>query len=176
MFADPIKNLKQFGLRDDMIVADLGAGTGFYTMVAAEMVPRGKVYAIEVIKDYVITIKNKAKEAHLNNIECFWGDIEKVGGTKLKGGIVDAVIVSNILFQVEDRVGFVSEIKRILKPLGRVLVIDWADGLSSLGPKEEKIITKEKVVEIFSKKDILFDREINAGSHHYGMILINKKI
>ena len=66
MFTDPVKNLKAFGLRDDMIVADLGAGSGFYSLTAASMVPRGKVYAIEVIKDFLVGLKNKAKEAHLN--------------------------------------------------------------------------------------------------------------
>ena len=52
MFADPIKNLKQLGLREDMIVADLGAGTGYYSIAASSLVPKGKVYAIEVIKEY----------------------------------------------------------------------------------------------------------------------------
>ena len=56
MFSDPVKNLKQFGLREDMIVADLGAGTGFYSMAVAEMVPKGKVYAIEIQKDFLTTV------------------------------------------------------------------------------------------------------------------------
>jgi len=171
MFTDPIKNLKQLGLREDMIVADLGAGTGFYSIAAGGLVPNGKVYAIEIIKDYVITIKNKALEAHLNNIECFWGDIEKIGGTKLKDNIVDAVIVSNIFSQIEDINSFVLEIKRILKKGGKVLFIDW-ESSSILGPKKEKIISKEKVLEIFKNKGFVHDRDIITGEHHYGMILI----
>ncbi len=57
MFTDPAKNLRSFGLREDMIVADLGAGTGFYSVLAGGMVPMGRVYAVEVQKDYLITIK-----------------------------------------------------------------------------------------------------------------------
>ena len=170
MFTDPVKNLKQFGLRDDMIVADLGAGTGFYTITVAKIVERGKVYAIEVVKDYIETIKNKAKEAHLNNVECFWGDIEKIGGTKIKDGIVDAVIASNILFQVEDREKFILEIKRILKVGGKVLLIDWTEA-SPIGPNKEKCISKEKALVLFSKRNFILEREIDAGEHHYGMIL-----
>lgn len=175
MFTDPVKNLKQLGLREDMIVADLGAGTGFYTIAAAELVPRGKVYAIEVIKDYVVTIKNKAKEAHLSNVECFWGNVEKIGGTKIRDGIVDAVIASNIFFQIEDKEKFVEEIKRITKKDGKVLFVDWAEA-SNIGPRKENVIAKEKVVEIFKKKGFIFERDINAGEHHYGMIFINKGI
>ena len=62
MFSDPVKNLKALGLREDNIVADLGAGTGYYSVAAGILVPRGKVYAVEVVKDFLDTIKNKIKE------------------------------------------------------------------------------------------------------------------
>src|SRR3990167_8034935 len=109
MFSNPVKNLRIFGLKENDIVADLGAGTGFYSVAAGAMVPQGRVYAVEVEKDFLSTIKNKAKEAHLNNVECLWGDVEKIGGTKIGDSIVDAVIASSILFQVEDRERFIEE-------------------------------------------------------------------
>jgi precorrin-6B methylase 2 len=86
MFTDPLKNLKALGLREDNIVADLGAGTGYYTLAAGAIVSRGKVYAIEVQKDFLETIKGKAEEAHLNNVEIIWGNVEKIGGTKIGDG------------------------------------------------------------------------------------------
>ncbi|MEK7071329.1 MAG: class I SAM-dependent methyltransferase [Patescibacteria group bacterium] len=171
MFADPVSNLKQFGLKEDMVVADLGAGTGFYSVAAGAMVPRGKVYAVEVQKDFLPTIKKKAQDAHLNNVECFWGNIEKIGGTKIGNNIVDAVIVSNVLFQVEDRDKFLEEVKRILKRGGRVLLIDWSDASSALGPNFNTVISQSKAREMFEQKGFVWQREINAGSHHYGMIL-----
>ena len=173
MFSDPIKNLKQLGIREDMIIADLGAGTGFYSIAAGSLVSNGKVYAVEIIKDYVVTIKNKAKEAHLHNVECFWGNIEKIGGTKIKDNIVDVVICSNVLFQIADVDMFVKEIKRISKIGGRILFIDWAEE-SILGPKKNKIIPKNTIIEIFKKKGFEYERDISAGEHHYGMILVNK--
>ena len=39
------------------VVADLGAGTGFYSIAAGQMVPKGKVYAVEVVKDFLMTIR-----------------------------------------------------------------------------------------------------------------------
>lgn len=180
MFTDPVKNLKTLGLREDMIVADLGAGTGFYSISAGSMVPSGKVYAVEIQKDFLITIKNKAKEAHLSNVETLLGNVEKIGGTNIRDGIVDVVIVSNILFQIENKEKFIEEIKRILKPSGKVLLIDWADlsaqagGSSSIGPNINTVIPKNKALEMFEKKGFVLDREIDAGMHHYGMII--KKI
>ncbi len=171
MFTDPIKNLKAFGLKEDNIVADLGAGTGFYSIAAGMLVPQGKVYAVEINKDFLATIKNKATEAHLNNVEILWGDIEKIEGTKIGNGVVDAVIASNVLFQVEDKDKFIEEIKRILKQKGRVLLIDWSES-SIMGATT--IIPKNKAREMFERKGFVLERDINAGEHHYGMILIKK--
>jgi len=174
MFTDPVKNLKAFDLRENMIVADLGAGSGFYTIPAAKMVPLGKVYAIEIQKDFLTTISNRVKEAYLNNVECLLGDVEKNGGTKLKDKIVDAVIVSNILFQVTNKNSFIDEIKRILKPGGKMLLIDWSDGSSSIGASFNKVIPKNVAREMFEKSGFIWQRDIDAGAHHYGIILINK--
>lgn len=169
MFTDPLKNLKAFELKDNYIVADLGAGTGFYSIAAGSLIPKGKVYAVEVQKDFLDTIKNKVKDANLSNVEIIWGNVEKLGGTKIGDGIVDAAIASNILFQVEDKDKFIQEIKRILKPKGRVLLIDWSED-SIMGKKAA--IPKNKAREIFEKEGFVLEREINTGDQHYGMILI----
>ena len=170
MFTDPVKNLKFLGLKENAIVADLGAGTGFYSLAAGHIVTKGKVYSVEITKDFLATIKNKVKEAHLNNVEILWGDVEKIGGTKIGNGIVDVVIASNILHQVDDKNKFIEEIKRILRPRGRVLFIDWSEDSAVLGFK--MIIPKKKAREMFEKKGFVLEQDINAGAHHYGMILL----
>lgn len=173
MFTDPIKNLKAFGLREDYIVADLGAGTGYYSIPAGALLSRGKVYAVEIIPEFLTTIKNKAQDANLNNVEILWGNIEKIGGTKIADGILDAVIASNVLFQVEDKERFIEEIRRILKPEGRVLLIEWSvdSPLSSPLLGRKKAIPQKTAREMFEKKGFKVGRDINTGEHHYGMIL-----
>ena len=172
MFSDPAKNLKTLGLRENNIVADLGAGTGFYSTLAGHIVSRGKVYAVEINKEFLHTIRNKVKEAHLNNVEIIWGNIEKLGGTKIRDNIADAVIASNVLFQVEDKDKFILETKRILKPNGQVLLIDWSDDSPAVGFKG--FISENRAREMFEKKGFVFERKIDAGEHHYGMILIKQ--
>lgn len=173
MFTDPIKNLKAFGLKGNDIVVDLGAGTGFYSVALGHTVPAGKVYAVEIVKDFLATIHTKVKEAHLNNVEIIWGDIEKLGGTKIGDGVADAVVVSNVLFQVADKALCIEEIKRILKVQGRVFVIDWVEVHPELlGVSPRGAIPKSKMREMFEKQGFLFQREVNTGSHHYGMIFI----
>ncbi len=174
MFADPVKILQNFGIAESMIIVDLGAGSGFYSLAAAKMAPTGKVYAVEVQKDFLTTLKTKAQTEHLNNIEGIWGDIEKIGGTKLADGVADVAIVSNVLFLSLSKKKLLEETWRILKRGGRVLFIDWSDSSSTLGPKSDRVLLPDKARGLFETEKFIYDRDIPAGAHHYGMIF--KKI
>ncbi|MFN4181196.1 MAG: class I SAM-dependent methyltransferase [Candidatus Paceibacteria bacterium] len=174
MFADPVKNLKSFDIREDMIVADLGAGSGFYSLSAAKLVPQGKVYAIEIDRDYVTLVKNKTRDEKITNLECLWGDIECIEGTHIKDHVIDRAIVSNVFSQLTDRVTFLKELQRILKPGGEVLFIDWSPGLSLTTEHRDISIPKNTVLDIWKHAGFEWVRDINAGSNHYGMILKNK--
>lgn len=171
MFSDPAKNIEQLGLSKGMFVADFGAGSGFYTMSSAKAVgEKGRVYAIDVQKELIQKIKNQAKIEHLSNIEIIWGDVEKVGGSKMRDDSVDAVIIANILFQLSDKNNICLEAKRILKKGGRLLVVDWIDSFGNLGPRQEDIFSVSGAKEIFLKNGFAVEKEFNAGEHHYGLI------
>lgn len=169
MFSNPLKNLKTLELREDSIVADLGAGTGFYSIAAGHIVPKGKVYAVDIVRDFLTTIKNKVTEANLKNVEILWGNVEKMGGTHIADGVVDSAIVSNVFFQIQDKENFIDEVARILKPKGTMLFVEWSPeasfGMSAAVPQG-------KAREMLEKKRFIFQREINTGEHHYGMIFI----
>ncbi|MDO8510436.1 MAG: class I SAM-dependent methyltransferase [bacterium] len=172
MFTDPQSNIRQFGLADGMHIADLGSGTGAYSLAAAKAIGgNGKVYAIDVQKDLLEKLKNEARAEHLTNIETIWGDIEKVGGTKLAPATVSGAIISNILFQLTHKSTFVEEVKRILKPGGRAFVVDWSDSFAGTGPQPQDVVSKEVAKKLFIEKGFKLDREFQAGAHHYALIL-----
>lgn len=173
-FAEPEQNINQFMIPLGARVADLGAGSGVYSIVAARAIgPSGTVLSVEVQKDMATRLQKVAHTEGLNNIEVIWGDIERLGGTKIRDMSIDAAIVSNVLFQIEDRRGFISELKRILKPGGKVLVIDWADSYSGMGPKPEALVPEQDVRILFEKRNMMFEQSISAGDHHYGLIFRN---
>lgn len=171
MFSDPEENVKNFGLMPGMLVADIGAGSGFYSFAAGKMLgEKGRVYAVDVQKDLLAKIKNEAAQRHLGNIETVWGDIEKEGGTQLRDNSLDAAFVANVLFQVKEKKGLVKEVKRILKSKGRVLVVDWTASFGGMGPTGEDVITSEQAQDLFSDVGFIFERRMPAGAHHYGLI------
>ncbi len=171
MFSDPENNISQFGLSSGMQVADFGSGSGFYSLAAAKAIaPSGQVFSIDIQNSLLQKLKRGAEQAHLNNINVIWADLEHLGGTKLRENSIDAVIVANLFFQIQNKDALCLEIKRILRPLARVLVVDWSDSFGGIGPVSADVITKEKMINIFEDHGFKLDKEIAAGSEHYGLI------
>ena len=171
MFSDPVKNIAQSGIIPGMEVADFGAGSGALVFAAAKaMLSTGRVYAVDVQQELLSKIKNNAVREGIYNVEVILGDIEKPKGSKLRDNFIDFVLLSNILFQVENKNNVIEEARRILKPGGAVLVVDWSDSFGNLGPKPESVVTKAVVQDLFEKLGFHLEREIDAGAHHYGLI------
>jgi len=172
-FTSPEENIKALGVYEGMMVADLGAGIGAYTIPLAEKVGEsGRVYAVEVQKDFLTNIKKLAEERGLKNVELLWGDIERLGGTKIKDGAVDAVVISNVLFQAEDKQGLLREARRILKIGGKLLLVDWSDSFSNLGPAPKMVITKDVALSLCEAEGFILRNEVSAGEHHYGLLML----
>ena len=171
MFTNPEQNILHLSLKEGMRVADFGAGTGFYSRACSARVGNtGKVYAIEVQKELVKKLESDIKNWGISNIDCIWGDIEIKGGTKISDASIDVAILSNILFQVEDKLGLIDEVKRILKKGGKVLLVDWNDSFNGMGPTKENLITENTAKELFKRRGFEFTESISASEHHYGII------
>ncbi|MDO8408281.1 MAG: methyltransferase domain-containing protein [bacterium] len=159
-------------LREGMRVADFGTGTGHYARSAAAIVGReGRVYAIDVQEDVLKHAElNMGRHGH-GVVEYVWGNIEKRAGTKLRDASIDAVILANALFQVEDRSGLLEEIRRVLKPSsGKVLIVDWAGSYGGMGPASVQVVTEHAAEELFISAGFHKQEGFRAGPHHYGLI------
>lgn len=170
-FSDPKSNVLQLGLREGMRIADLGTGSGHYALALAGAVGHdGKVYAVDVHEDMLTHVRSAADARGLRNIETIWGNIEKPGGTKLREHTLDAVVLSNTLFQVEHKDAVLAEVKRILKPGGRLLVIDWAGAYGGMGPKPDHVVSEHAAEELFITGGFHKLKDFRAGPHHYAIV------
>ena len=170
-FSDPRSNVLQMGLRDGMKIADLGAGTGHYTLAAAASIGNdGRIYAIDVQEDILNHLRDSAHRAGRRNVETIWGNIEKLGGTKLRDQSMDGIILSNTLFQIEHKDVVVKEIKRIVKKEGKVLVVDWAGAYGGMGPTPDHVVSEHDAEELFITGGFYKLKDFRAGPHHYAIV------
>jgi ubiquinone/menaquinone biosynthesis C-methylase UbiE len=170
-FSSPHDNVLQLGLHDGMKVGDFGTGTGHYARSAAAMVGHsGKVYAIDIQEDILKHLKLSTHERHQRIIEAVWGDIEKTGGTHLRDASLDAVILANTFFQIENRFGMLKEIKRVLKSGGKLLLVDWAGSYAGMGPAPERVVSEHEAEAFFINGGFYKVKSFRGGPHHYGIV------
>ncbi|MFZ2151850.1 MAG: methyltransferase domain-containing protein [Minisyncoccia bacterium] len=170
-FTDPRTHIDALGLNPGDVVVDVGAGSGAYALVAAEAVtPRGTVYAVDLNRDLLTRLKGDAQEKGFGNIEIIWGDIEIKNGIKLSDHIADAILLCNTLFMVEDKNGLVAEIKRVLKPKGKVLVVEWSDSHGGIGPHKDHVFAEEAAKELFTTYGFSISHISDDASYHYRFV------
>ncbi len=168
---DPGKLVQRMKLREGMSVGDVGSGIGYYALVVAKIVgDEGHVYAIDAQEDVLHRLLHNAQEQHIKNIETIWGDIEKPFGTKLKDKVFDAVIFSNILFQLEDTQEALKELKRITKIGGTLLFVEWVPTDSSIGPSLQDSISEEVAVSLLKEVGFQTQQQFAVGAYHYAII------
>lgn len=175
-FTNPKGTLIRAGLREGNVIADFGSGSGAYSIEAGKLAGNsGKVYSIDIQKDLLSHVNNNAREAGLSNVETIWGDVEVEGGTSLREDMIDCVIISNLLFQTEDKEELLKEARRILKPGGKLLLVDWKESFGNMGPTKEMVIDEHSARNLFINNGFTERETFNAGDHHYGIIFEKSK-
>jgi len=172
-FLNPAEILKQLDLEEDITVADFGSGSGGWVLPLAKKVEEGKVYAIDILEEPLSALKAKAKLAKIFNIETIKSDVEGINGSRLSQSSCDLVLMTNLLFQCENKKQVFEEGIRVLKPGGRILVVDWKKD-AQLGPEEGRVPVGE-VRKIAKEVGLSLEKEFSASPYHYGLIFAKSR-
>jgi len=173
-FLNPTRALELASLHEGQMVADFGAGSGFFTRAAARMVEGGTVWAVDDNGDLLSRIKSLSLAEGLHNVEILRGNIEAAHGCGLPDNHFDLVIAANILFSAHNKEAVVHEIARVLKRTGRALVIDWSSSHGGLGPHPDHVVTEESARKMFDVGGFSFVEPVHAGAYHWGFIVRKK--
>ncbi len=139
---DPRRFLDRFGLQPGQAVLDLGSGPGFWTLPLAQIVgPEGKVWALDVNQELLddLAARNPPPQ-----VELLRSDLPHIG---LSDGSVDFAWAAFVFHEVESPEVFAAELRRVVKPAGRVAVLDWRpDAVDEAGPPRHHRLRPEQVV------------------------------
>lgn len=159
-----------FHIREGDVVADFGAGSGYFVKVLSKLVgDEGEVFACEIQKSLAEALGERARQENLGNVQILWSDFEELNGSKIPSGSLDTAIMVNTFFQLEDRDIALEEVKRSLRKGGKFFLIDWSESFGGLGPQEGQVITEESSRSLCELHGFTFERSYDAGDHHYGL-------
>jgi len=119
-------------LKPGTVVADIGAGSGAFTLpLAAAVSPAGKVYAVDIDQGLVDHVAQRAKEAKANNVHPHLGSFTD---PKLPQRDVDVAFIFDVLHHIENRSEYLKNLAPYLKPSGRIAIVDFHP---ELGPHKD---------------------------------------
>jgi len=171
-FLCPETIIEEIGIKEGMKIADFGCGAGYFTIPMAKIVEeKGKIYALDILKTALESVKSKAKLEGLLNVMGVQSNLEVLGGSKLQDESIDLALLANILFQSSKKADIVKEVKRILKKDGGMVVIEWKEK-QPMGPPEKLIASRGLVQDLAKSEGFKFKKEFPAGKNHWGMIFV----
>jgi len=144
----PAKVVRVIGLYDGNRVADIGAGTGYFTHVLSRAVGReGKVYAVDIEPEMLAYI-DKREDLGPAEVVTIQADPDD---PKLPDGELDVILVVNTWHHIDGRMNYLTKLQRALGVEGRVVVIDWREGELPMGPPAGSKLGREAVIAEFEK-------------------------
>ena len=137
----PHQVIEALALAPDAAIADIGAGTGYFSVRLAHFVPQGRVYAVDIEPDMVKYLAERAKREGLANLSAVAGAPDDA---RLPGK-VDLVLIVDTYHHIGQRETYFRKLARSLKPAGRVAIIDF-NAKSAMGPPPSQRIAHKRVV------------------------------
>lgn len=128
----PALVLKDIGLGSNTVWADIGCGTGFFTIPLAKQVQQ--VYALDIRAEMLDDLNKSLTKLEILNVKVLQSEESRFPLTEQ---LIDGILTSLVLHEVDDPVAFFRELNRILKKDGRLVVIEWAKASTEMGPPIE---------------------------------------
>ena len=165
----PDEVVAALGLEPGATVADVGAGTGYFTFRIAEQVgPAGRVFAVDLQQEMLDALKERAAQTGAANvIPVLSGPVE----TGLDAASVDLVFAANVVHEYRDLGEALSEFSRVLKPGGRLAVVDWKPEQTPAGPPLDHRLSPERILAAARAAGFSTADRLDLLPYHYFLFL-----
>lgn len=140
----PHEVIQALALKPDAVIADIGAGTGYFSVRFANMTPKGRVYGVDTEPDMVKHLAERAKREGLKNVVAVTG---APGDPRLPEK-VDLIILVDVYHHIDDRERYFRRLQNSLKPGGRLAVIDFRMDAPQGPPKSARIAPERVKAEL----------------------------
>ena len=141
----PDELVRALELEPGMVVADLGAGTGYMSRRLSAAVGRdGTVFAVDPEPNMVSRLRERAEQEGSDNLVPV---LASLANPRLPARSCDLVLVLDTFHHIDDRVTYFRALRRVLRPGGRVAIVDWKKEPLPVGPPPEHKLPREQVMQ-----------------------------
>jgi arsenite methyltransferase len=164
----PHEVVEALALRPGEIVADIGAGSGYFALRLARHVgAEGRVYAVDVNKDLLAHLEQRAATSTLGNVTPV---LAPPDDPRLPAGSVDRVFICNVWHHIDDQAGYLQKLRAALKPAGEVVMIDFHKRELPVGPPVAMKIARDDLVAQMQAHGFQLAREHTFLPYQYFLV------
>ena len=164
----PLEVLKTLGLAPGDDVADIGCGIGYFAIPATEIVdPAKKFYGVDPSREMLDELARRMTGKADGRIELVQSDPDDF---KIPSESVDFVLVANVFHEVENKAAFLRETLRILRPGGRLGLVEWRAAEAPYGPPLSHRIPESETDRWFEGAGYLVGGKPVIGTYFYGRV------
>jgi len=169
----PDQIIEAIGLKSGQVIADIGSGGGYFTLRFAEIVGEGgKVYAVDTDEKLLEFVNNSAKQKGLNNVV----PVLVKDKLELPEKSLDFVFMRNVTHHIPNRVSYFKELKKFLKPYGKVIIIEYKKGKPfTFRGMFGHYVSKEVIVQEMNKAGYILEKEFDFLPEQHFTIYSNKQ-
>ncbi len=162
---NPEAILSDIGLKRGSTFVDIGCGSGFFALPAAKLVgEKGIVYGLDANDEAIRWLKKKAAKESLGNLCLRVGAAEE---TVFCEECADIVFFGIVLHDFNEPVKVLMNAKRMLKPTGRLVNLDWKKEPMELGPPEQIRFSEKEATNLIENIGFKVEAVKDVGSYHY---------
>jgi arsenite methyltransferase len=161
----PDEVVKALDLKPGDVVADVGAGSGYFTRRLAKVVaPAGKVYAVDVAADILAYLKERAEREGLRNIVTI---VSQPDDPMLPAKSVDLVFFCDTTHHIDHRVAFYRKLAPVVKAHGRMAIIDYPPDSPHAPHQPEQLVPRSQVISEAEQAGFKFVKDFQFLPYHY---------
>lgn len=170
---NPEAILREIGLSPGQTFVDIGCGDGFFSFPAARMVgSSGKVYGLDIDSEAIKCMTQRAEEEGLTNLVLAVGKAEQL---VLCEACADFVFFGIVLHDFDEPSKVLMNAKRMLKPTGCLVDVDWRKESMELGPPFAIRFSEQETVSLLERTGFMIDVVKKSGVYHY-MVVSRKRL
>jgi ubiquinone/menaquinone biosynthesis C-methylase UbiE len=171
-YQKPHEVVHALALKEGEMVADIGAGSGYFTFHLARHVgEKGRIYAVDVSPDMILHINRRIRDAKANNIVSVLAEPDD---PLLPEQSVNRFFICDVWHHVKNQTKYLSLMKKMLKPGGEIVMIDFHKADIPVGPPPQMKIARENLLKQMESNGFRLTKEHTFLPYQYFLVFVLK--
>jgi arsenite methyltransferase len=176
MLDNPQRDLEQkpdeviaaLGIKKNETLADIGAGSGYFSFRFAPKVgDGGRIYAVDINPDMIVHMNQRIRDKKLKNVATV---LSLPDDPLLMDASINRFFICNTYHHIENRPSYIARMKKMLKPGGQIIVVDYKKEALPVGPPPEMKMAREDVIKEMESNGFKLAKEHTFLQYQYFLI------